>query len=390
MRKIFYLLAIAVIVVVVVVATAERNALPEIDGERFESLKTYLDKNALAPDAYVISKFEDHDVVILGERHKVKHQLLFIQALIPKLYEANVYFLATEFGRREDQPLIDSLLAMPEYDESLAREIVFRQFVHWGYQEYVDVYKAAWELNHSLPAGVQRFRILGMNDSPDWSYVQQDGDRQKDEIKKKVWAGCGEKYWAEVILDRVERGERVAVHCGIHHGFTEFKQPVFDQDGNVIRREDRRMGNYLYASIGKRAITVFMHAPWEESYSNSRLTYPADGYIDALMARLGPEYYPVGFDTRGTPFGDLPCEDSVYGDGYENLVLKTFCDGYIFSKPFSEYEGVTPIPDFVNEGNIERARQLSWMVKYRTASPADFYWSAARDAAIPIQYKDLQ
>jgi hypothetical protein len=252
------------------------------------------------------------------------------------------------------------------------------------------VYKAAWALNRSLPEGARAFRILGMNDSPDWSYVKTREDRDDDEVKKKVWAGCGEQYWAGVVLDQVERGDKVLVHCGIHHGFTEFKQPAFDGEGKVVRLEDRRMGNYLFAAIGKRAFTVYLHAPWGESAVSSRLTYPADGYIDALMARLGEEYYPVGFDTRGTPFGDLPCKHSVYGDGYEALTLGSFCDGYIFGKPLSQHNGTTAIPDFVNEGNIERARQTTWSPKFRDASPQDFYWSAVKDAALKIKYQHLR
>ena len=117
---------------------------------------------------------------------------------------------------------------------------------------------------------------------------------------------------------------------------------------------------------------------------------PVDGHIDALMSRLGEEYYPVGFDTRGTPFGDLSCQHSVYGDGYDALTLGAFCDGYIFGKPLSQHQGTTAIPDFVNEANIERARQTSWNPKYRDASPQDFYWAAVKDAALTIKYRHLR
>ena len=38
-------------------------------------------------------------------------------------------------------------------------------------------------------------------------------------------------------------------------------------------------------------------------------------------------------------------------------MLKNFCDGYICQGPFTEYEGVTPIKDFINEDNIEYAKE---------------------------------
>jgi len=42
-----------------------------------------------------------------------------LDVIVP-LYEHGVSILCTEFSRREDQPLIDRLLAGKEYDESLA------------------------------------------------------------------------------------------------------------------------------------------------------------------------------------------------------------------------------------------------------------------------------
>jgi hypothetical protein len=116
-------------------------------------LSGWLESHGKPPERYVVDLFADHDVVFLGEQHRVKHDPLLVQALLPKVYEAGVHVLAYEFGRREDQPLIDSLLAEKEWDEDLAREIVFRQFMAWGYREYVDVYKAAWALNQGLPEG---------------------------------------------------------------------------------------------------------------------------------------------------------------------------------------------------------------------------------------------
>ena len=100
-----------------------------------------------------------------------------------------IYCLGTEFARSEDQHLIDSLLTAPTYDEDLARRITFTQFPFWGYQEYVDIFKAAWELNNSLPENYVKFRILGLNESPEWWHVKTEEDRESHEVMKKVWHG---------------------------------------------------------------------------------------------------------------------------------------------------------------------------------------------------------
>jgi hypothetical protein len=117
------------------------------------------------------------------------------------------------------------------------------------------------------------------------------------------------------------------------------------------------MGNCLYRAIGKRAITICLHDGWSPfSGYDGRLVYAADGVIDALMRSLPPELRRVGFDTHGTPFGELTGKTAVYSQGYEHFTLADFCDGYIIQKPLSEYATVTVIPNFINAANLERAR----------------------------------
>lgn len=365
--------------------------LPQRDSKVIEHLKSYLQAHYMAPEDYVISKFQDHDVVFLGEHHRYKHDVELVQNLIPRLYEKGVFTLATEFARHEDQPLIDRLLNAPTYDEALARQIAFNQFVVWGYQEYVDVFKAAWRLNQQLPSKSRRFRILGVNCSPDWSVLQSEADEHNAELRAKVWQACGEEFeqqWAKVILDEVvAKGEKALVYSGMHHAFTEYRQPMYNEEKHTFAGfTDLRMGNYVYNAIGKRAITICLHAPWisSEGY-NKPSTYAADGYIDAVMAEIEPRFRRAGFDTRGTPFGDLPGDKSVYKYGYEKFTLSRFCDGYIFQRPLHEYEAVTPIEDFVNQGNLAVARAQMPNPRFRHATAEELNRAIAEDAKEQIE-----
>jgi tetratricopeptide (TPR) repeat protein len=346
-------------------------------------LKSYIENNYMTPEDYIISKFKQHDVVFIGEMHRIKHDVELISNLIPLLYENGVYYLGTEFARRQDQPLIDSLLEGTSYDQNLAQQITFLQYCEWGFQEYVDIFKSAWQLNHNLPKNVPKFRILGLNDSPDWSYIKTQEDRDNPEIMEKVWRGGGEHLWARVILDSViAKGEKIMVYSGIHHAFSEYKQPNYYQ-GSFIRFEDKRMGNYVFNEIGKRAITIYLHAPWDNAEGSDKPdVFAADGIIDELMSGMDAKFRRVGFDTKGTPFEKVTGETSIYKHGYANFTLATFCDGYVFQKPLLEYKGVTPIPNFINESNIEYARQQSDDPEFRNISIDDFNRSIASDAAI--------
>ncbi len=359
---------------------------PPLDAGLKKELVQWIREDHRIPEQFILDAFLDHDVVFLGEWHYVRQNPVLVRKLIPLLHQRGVDILCLEFARRVDQPLIDSLLAAPTYDEMLARLITFRQFVHWGFQEYVDIYRGAWQLNQTLPPRAHPFRILGLNNAPDWSHVRTDADRDNPEVMKAVWHGEDEADWARVILDRVvARKEKALVYCGAHHAFTEYRQPIVS-GGKFVRFGDVRAGNHVYAAIGKRAITLLLHAPWKASTGyDAPWVRAGDGYIDAVLEDLEPEFRRFGVDTRGTPFGKIPGATGVYHHGYDQFTLATLCDGYICDGPLGSYEGVTPIRDFITETNLPEARAQSPMPAFRTASPADFYDEAVRTANIRRQ-----
>ncbi len=370
-------------------APSERVPLPAIEPASRHELVSWLGTHAQSPEEYVVSKFRDHDVVFVGEWHRIRHDPELIRNVIPRLHANGVTTLAIEFARREDQHLIDDLLRSRRWNEALAREILFRSFPVWGYWEYVDVYRAAWKLNRSLPRRATKFRILALADSPDWSLIKTPEDQENPEVRKKVWRGGGEHLWAKVILDEVARGRKVLVYSGIHHAFTAYKQPVVS-DGRFIRLNDERMGNHVYHAIGRRVFTIYLHAPWYgvDGY-DSLMTYPADGVIDALMRELPPRLRRVGFDTRGTPFGELTGATSVYSHGYERFRLADFCDGYIIQGPLSESLGVTTIPGYINASNLRRAQLGVPNPHSRDNTIEEFMQSMEADANIPRRWKHL-
>ncbi|MFQ6113848.1 MAG: ChaN family lipoprotein [bacterium] len=371
----------------------QREPLPQIDDGLKEELSEYLIQHYQSPGDYIVSKFKDHDIVFVGEYHRIKQNVELIQNIIPRLYENGVYNLGMEFACYADQQKIDSLITAQVYNEAVAREILFNNFVFWGYQEYADIFRAAWRLNRQLPEGPRRFRVVGLNATADWSHVKTEEDRDNPAVMKKVWSnGYSDEIMGKTVLKEfVEKGEKALIFSGSHHAFTEYKQPIYDEENKkFVRFVEDRMGNLVYNVIGKRAITIFLHSPWvnENGYSKPYV-YPVDGVIDALMPTLGPQYRCVGFDTKGGPFGSLQGTTTLYKYGYDNFVLGNFCDGYIYQCPLSEYEGVTPIDGFVNMGNIAKAKAQSpnpWF-KRPSVMLDDFNRAIAWDADIRRRFR---
>ena len=111
------------------------------------SLKAEVTGGFIEPKEYIVSLFDSGaDIVLLAEDHGVRENLEFVRSLLPELYRHGVYMLGMEFGASEDQEVLDSLLTAPEYDERLARELMYRYNCAWAIKEYTDLYHAAWRL----------------------------------------------------------------------------------------------------------------------------------------------------------------------------------------------------------------------------------------------------
>jgi hypothetical protein len=339
---------------------------PDISDDLQAHLEDWLDENGRNPDTYIAAQFAEHDVVILAEQHRIKHDVEFVASLLAPLHMSGVHTFATEFARRSDQPLLDSLMVAPAWDESVAREIQFRQFMAWGYQEYVDILHAAWQVNHDRAEDTPILRVLGLNNTMDFSHFKTEADWQDDDVWTRVLAGQTEADWAAPIFDAVADSAKVLVHCGIHHGFTAYRQPVVD-NGTFVRFGRGRMGNVLRDSLDLGVVTVYLHAPWNTSAGyNADFIHPAGGWLDAYMIAREDGPFSVGFDTDQSPFASLPITNTVYAHGYDFFTIADFCDGWIYTKPVSEYEPVTYIDNWINDSNVDLAKSSAMNPQWRT------------------------
>ncbi len=342
----------------------EKLALPSLSPEQRAELQEWLDEHAASPEEYVASKFAHHDIVFLGEYHRIRHDALLVQNLIPVLHRTGIHNLGLEFLAAADQDDIDRLLAADTYDDSLARDLFWRAWPWWGFREYVDILRVAWELNHSLHEGAGRFRVLGLNARQDWSHVWTEEDRANPEVMSRVWPeGESDAVMAETIRrDILSHGGKALIYAGINHAYTRFRQPVVDETtGELVRLVNTRMGNLIADEIGERAFTIFLHSPWPSAAGYAApWVYPADGIIDAFFLGIPEPQRRVGFDVAGSPIGRLPGGASLWSLSTPDFRIEHYCDGWIYQMPLSRYEGVTAIPDWFNEQNrLDAIAQLA-------------------------------
>jgi hypothetical protein len=331
---------------------------PAVEAGAVSPLVSYAQSHFKKPGDYLVSAFASHDIVFIGELNKIAENPRLVASVIPSLYAAGIREIGIEFALAEDQTRIDALLSAPVYDENEARRITMDWIVMWGFQEYVDIYKAAWQFNRSLKKDAKPFRIVALNVRYLYEFLKTQNDVNDVEAIKKVTAnGVTDAFMADVIRrEFTEKKEKALVYCGMQHASTRFMDTQYAKNASDKKLADtRRTAEIVRERIGPRAFTVLLHGPWPDEKSVVGLSYPVAGAIDALIDALTLDKKTAGFDTVGTPFGALPVKSGWWAVNHPSLTLADICDGYIVMGPIIGYHAVTPISGFITDRDAEYA-----------------------------------
>lgn len=352
----------------------------------------YLEKNWKTPEQYILEKFKLYDIVFLSEDHATKHNLELCRNLIPMLYEAGVFNLGMEFGASEDQARLDSLISAPSYDEDVAREIMFNYNVGWAFAEYMDLYRAAWELNRSLESGSEKFHIVNLSYKYNWSSCDQKsfGMKTPETVRKIFYKGGTEIYRAQIVKDLIlDKNQKILILTGGLHAFTKYNIPEFDYYAeNFYRFNDRTFGNLVYKIAPQKVFTILLHYPFG-SKSSAKQILPAMGLIDNVMSNFNDKR--VGFDLTNTPLGAFR-DTSFFSIGYPNFHLSQMADGYIYQKPFSEYQGCTIDEKFFKEKDWSEIQKQFPDKDIRTVPPSleQYRIQISNYLDFSLRYKDVR
>ena len=372
--------ALTVIILIFIIGTqffdVKRMKIPKVGEEILNPLQEYLKSSHQSPEEYIISSFENKDIIFLGEFFSIKQNIEFVSRLVPYLHKNGIYNIGFEYALKQDQNKLDTLVIRSEtFNEPKAREFLFNSLMLSGYKEYIDILKTVWEFNQTLDENQRPVRIVGLDVFKQWYYIQSENDGNNPEIIKQVYSlGIPDEFIAKTIKEVfIDKNEKALIFCQVQHSFTKYIDINYQEYLNVLNIEKTgRAGNIVYEMIGSRAGTIIMHAPWPDDKAVNYLNFPAEGVIDALMETLSLDNKHAGFDTVGTPFGDLPILSSIFIKGHENLTLDQFCDGYIIQGPLSEYEASSSFPDFINKDNLEKAREMMPLAKGPDTSAENF------------------
>lgn len=294
-----------------------------------------------SPVDYVMRKFQDHDIVLLGEAHGWAHNTDFLQALLPQLHAAGIGFAYEPINAR-NQAELDKLLTADRFDEESANFLLLD--TGFNYVGYRDVLHAAWKLNRSLPPKAPRFRITAIDESDmatvkDWSQLRP-GEKARDpQVRERMIATLrqGEsrdQVWMEIIdRDFVRKGVKAVVYAGAMHTSTSF---LIERGWDGVQGHHRTVGNMLYDYIGARAFTALLH-------EGSR--YRTQMVEDLLGDSRNKQF---GIDLKTSLLGAIPSLTDGYVSmqrrgGPEGYTLSDLADGYIYLTPRRQWMVSPPI-----------------------------------------------
>jgi dipeptidyl aminopeptidase/acylaminoacyl peptidase len=295
-------------------------------------------------EEYVVGLFKSHDLVFLGEEHFTRPRVLFLQRLIPRLYAAGIRTLAYEMASSEDQELVDRLVNGATYDEGLASEILARWDFYFGYQEYADVFRAAWQVNQGLAPGAPRFRILAIDVRPDFRRLPPGMDVKTYEARGLIVGGDRDLVrnvrMADVLREHVVRkGGKALVYNGAGHSQTRYRRP--NRDGGEPRRMSA--GYMIHSQIGDRAWSVMILG---------RDSLGRDAVSDVVKAAMPAGADSVGFDAKASPNGAMTTRA-----GPDVVKVEDFFDGYVFIDARKPWGAVTPDVRYVTPERVKKARE---------------------------------
>lgn len=315
----------------------------EMTADQEQMLVEYLKGHHEDATQFVVSQFDIHDVVLLGETHQVAENCQFVAALIEPLYRAGVRRLASEFTRSEFNADLEKLVTAKQFDDQLAVDL-FRKgpWPTWGFQEYVEILRSAWALNAQLAADAEKFLVIGIES--DWrQYDNWFSDLTP--MQRMQNAMSRERHLTSHVKQCLDRNDKLLVHIGESHTNT---------------KHGLRMGKVLTDEYGSRVKQVVLHHPWQ---GKTQRLAPMTNVLERISAAAGQDS-PIGFDIADTPLDQLRDKGVIFWQAIPDASLSDFAQSYVYLKPLRELHVTTWIPDFITEERFEEARAIADRAKW--------------------------
>ncbi|WP_428121766.1 hypothetical protein [Candidatus Poriferisodalis sp.] len=319
-----------------------------------------------SPESYLADICGGHQIVFLGDQIGVQQHLSFLAGAFAELADAGVTILAWEFTNSRSQSALDELLAASEWDERACCDLFVDLLgAGFGYQEYAEVLRAAWEHNaaeRKRSSDQRPIRVVALG-LP--SYVEDpqllDGRSAAELGLRNWWLGGHYRdmsafHAASVLTNEVLRqGERALVYMNVTATTTKLIEWA---DGVPTASA----GNLLWRWMRDGCRRVLFHGVIADTAATQRVE-DLVAQSPEVRGRAGVRF---GLDLAASPLGSVAAASvrgTIDGSG-TGLRLRDIADGYIYLGPREEWSPCTLIGDLLTGENFDSAE-----ARYRALDP---------------------
>jgi hypothetical protein len=320
-----------------------------------QSPADFLAEQNLSAKEYILSQFEDHDLVIFCERdHKefTQYELLMDVISDPRFIE-NVGTVFTEIGSVNFGDRINGFVHSDQPDSVSAWNVVTALFREIADVPYWHCYNYPWflteiqKLNQGLPES-KKIALYPSRWAFSWENIRTADDYSRYDNEEAI------RQDSTMAAHIIERFERIKADGGKGKALVimNYKHAFLKQHRYPSGELAENTGNYLVRRYGDAVASVYLMGlgiPREGDY-----TLIQDGYWDYLFERAGKT--DVGFDLAGTPFGKADF-DAIPRSPVVNFTFEEMFTGLLFYKPIQEHRAITGWAGYTTEDFVPELRR---------------------------------
>lgn len=229
-----------------------------------------------------------------------------------------------------------------------------------AFEGYLHVYKTAWLINR---AGKGKVTILNADIPVLWDNIKRKNDYANIACKR-------DQHMADLIENEIiKKGLKALFYAGKNHTLKNLKL----EDGSF---RETAIG-ILSEKYPDTVFSITTHQANRYNRKKQETRRLCDGLFDFIFAANNNQ--PVGFDLKGSPFGEADEKDIDYINAPHGLRLDEMHDGYVYLGLFEEYKHTAIIENFYNEAYLRKVADRNEIVfgynmieKFKIHEPADF------------------
>lgn len=295
------------------------------------------------PVDYIFNLFEHSDIVVIGERdHRDTTQYeLILDILRDPRFAEEIGYVYTEVGCVNRTRDVNKLLHRKRKTDKAFNDALYTYLRTedfnplWDKYNRVQFLRGLYEINRNSKQKI----TLGLTDCKfSWKKIKT-AEKYSDFDDSPACAYRDSTmcfHFAKMYAkQKPKNSKRKALIITNHpHALNASFDGV----------DYHRQGKWLKERYGKDNVKIVMLNGAEyELADNKRIPLIADGLWDATFEVMGCR--PLGMNIKGTPFGQTPYYDDLYG----NMAWEDVADGIIYYKPFYETVLTIGIPGIVSD-----------------------------------------